>query len=275
MNDDTNNYTMEELLPVVAKLTAKYTRNESTSVTYEKAEQLMGAVLYCIREYESKYRSKLQSAQGSITENELFAAKKVSATEAYQIGYKKVLRKIEDTRLFYNEMIVCFHSYENENYRDTVERGIPGFFKLYNPRFSPQDSIITMDYPTICGLGSRTGIDAIEQYLKYIALEQEFLGKLSEEYVIHALTAYQADYRKQFDNVCGIVLRDVLIKAVKPKGMSLTDFKKICAENRAELEHRLEERLQKLIQERYEDNQALFHYLKADIRNISAGLAAK
>lgn len=43
-------YKMEELLPVVGKLAEKYTSFESTSVTYEKAEQLMGAVLYCIRE---------------------------------------------------------------------------------------------------------------------------------------------------------------------------------------------------------------------------------
>lgn len=43
-------YEMEELLPLVAKLAAKYTSGESTSVTYEAAGQLMEAVCYCIRE---------------------------------------------------------------------------------------------------------------------------------------------------------------------------------------------------------------------------------
>ena len=42
-------YTMEELLPVVGKLTEKYTGFSSTSVTYETARQLMEAVLYCLR----------------------------------------------------------------------------------------------------------------------------------------------------------------------------------------------------------------------------------
>ena len=46
------NYEMEELLPVVGRLAEKYTSFENTSMTYEKAEQLMGAVLYCIREME-------------------------------------------------------------------------------------------------------------------------------------------------------------------------------------------------------------------------------
>ena len=49
----TINYTMEEMIPIVAKLTEQYTGHESTSVTYETANQLMGAVIYCIREYET------------------------------------------------------------------------------------------------------------------------------------------------------------------------------------------------------------------------------
>ena len=40
------NYEMEELVPIVGKLAEKYTSRESTSIPYEKAEQLMGAVLY-------------------------------------------------------------------------------------------------------------------------------------------------------------------------------------------------------------------------------------
>ena len=46
-------YDMNELLPVVARLTKRYTGIESSSVSYEKANQLMGAVIYCIREIES------------------------------------------------------------------------------------------------------------------------------------------------------------------------------------------------------------------------------
>ena len=42
------NYEMEELVPLVGKLEEKYTGHESTSITYEKAEQLMEAVIYCI-----------------------------------------------------------------------------------------------------------------------------------------------------------------------------------------------------------------------------------
>ena len=38
-------YEMEELVPIVGKLAEKYTSHESTSITYEKAEQLMGRLI--------------------------------------------------------------------------------------------------------------------------------------------------------------------------------------------------------------------------------------
>ena len=54
---ENSEYKMEELIPIVADLVKKYTGNESTSVTYEKAQQLMDAVIYCIKEYESVYEA--------------------------------------------------------------------------------------------------------------------------------------------------------------------------------------------------------------------------
>ncbi len=45
-------YQMEELLPLAASLADKYTMGESSSVSYETAQMLMEAVLYCIQEFE-------------------------------------------------------------------------------------------------------------------------------------------------------------------------------------------------------------------------------
>ena len=49
-------YGMSELVPIVGKLAEKYTGHEHTSISYEKAEQLMEAVLYCICETEKMLR---------------------------------------------------------------------------------------------------------------------------------------------------------------------------------------------------------------------------
>ena len=45
-------YEMEELVPIVAELAEKFTSKGSTSIPYERAQQLMEAVLYCIHEGE-------------------------------------------------------------------------------------------------------------------------------------------------------------------------------------------------------------------------------
>lgn len=58
-------YDMEELVPVVGKLAETYMAHESTSITYEKAEQLMGTVSYCIHELQ-------EMCGNSLTLNEKF-----------------------------------------------------------------------------------------------------------------------------------------------------------------------------------------------------------
>lgn len=39
-------YHMEELIPIVAMLADKYTSKESSSISYERANQLMEATIY-------------------------------------------------------------------------------------------------------------------------------------------------------------------------------------------------------------------------------------
>ena len=48
-------YRLEELLPAAAGLTEKYTSKESSSITYETAQMLMEAVIYCIGLCEESY----------------------------------------------------------------------------------------------------------------------------------------------------------------------------------------------------------------------------
>ena len=89
-----NDYQLEELVPVVAKLAESYTSKDSTSVTFEKARQLMEAVIYCI-----------QQCEGS---NQLAGIDKMSAQDAYAFGYEQLLGKVKQAQHAYSEMIVEF-----------------------------------------------------------------------------------------------------------------------------------------------------------------------
>ena len=113
-------YEMEELVPVVRKLAEKYTGHESTSVTYETAEQLMGAVLYCIAKLQEKY-----AGLPALSE-------RIPAQKAYDIGAEYVKEKTEEALKRYNEMLSEFCHYENQCLYDTFVKGMPAFFKKYN-----------------------------------------------------------------------------------------------------------------------------------------------
>lgn len=259
-------YTMEELIPVVAELARKYTSGESTSVTYERANQLMAAVLYCIKE----------CGEGSVP-----AAKAgLSAKEAYRLGYERTVEKVKRAQEKYNAMIVDFRAYGNENYHDTVTRALPGFFQRYDVRFAPQETVISMDYPVLRPLFGIAGIDAVEQYVECIAMEQKFLGRLPEDYVVCALYLFRKDYRKQFFNICEVVLQDILGHMLLGGRIGVpdeeADYGRICREaepySREELRSLLTGFLERLIQEGYGGDWELSAYLEGSVEELSLRL---
>lgn len=252
-------FSMEELLPIVAELAEKYTSGESSSVTYERAQGLMQAVIYCINETRQE-------------ENVLYAVG-MSAKEAYQIGYQLVVEKAKKTTTLYNELVCEFQDYGNENYRDTVTKAIPGFLQYYDARFEPYETIITMDYPTLTPVTGLKGVDAVYQYVKYISFEQHFLQKFPGEYVCRILEKHHGDYRKQFFNLCGIILRHVVIRILLEGNMSCERLEGIVADKEAnELEHMLTKTLHRLIAEEYEGDEQLEQFLQYEFRDFSNDL---
>ena len=184
-------YEMEELVPLVAELAQKYTGFESTSVTYEKAEQLMEAVLYCICEAKAgKEGKELQGSDG------------LSARAAYEAGYYLVEQKVQKTLSLYNEMMQRFCDYGNRCLHDTVIKGMPEFFKWYDIRFAPQEEILTLDYPVLTDLTEYCGADKVYEYLKCIHMEQRFLQRIPEETVRDALSEHNNEYEDMVENLC-------------------------------------------------------------------------
>lgn len=207
------NYKPEELIPIVAELTDMFTKGESTSVTYEAAQYLMEAVLYCIREAQELFETK-NSSNSAISLPATDGC--IDAMTLYDTGYQAVLDKLQRTKDKYKVLISNFNSYGNRNLNDTVLKAIPGFFKYYSPRFSPQDTIITMDYPTIEPIRNKTGIDAIEEYIDKITAEQHFLASFAPGYVEVVLRNYTPDYKNHFFNLSEIVEHGLTPKNEEP-----------------------------------------------------------
>lgn len=259
-------YTLEQLIPVVAMLFRKFTSGESTSVTYERANSLLEAVLYCIGECESGNAPAVKNG--------------ISAEAAYHMGYEMVVERVKQTRVKYNDMIVHFDAYGNENYYDTVTKALPGFFLYYNVRFAPQENLITMDYPTLLPVEDKSGIRAIEKYVAYISLEQKFLGSFPTGYVKEVLRKFHKSYQKLFCNLCRILLRNMLGHMLIGMGTEQEEgeteyemLKQVVSRySGKQLETVLEAVLCRSVREKWKNDIELEEYLKADMADFATEL---
>lgn len=259
-------YEIEDLVPIVAKLAEGYTSKESSSISYDRAQQLMEAVLYSIREGEGEDQFSLAQKD------------ELSPEKMYEIGAKRVEEKTKETLNLYNEMMAHFSSYENKCLDDTVVKGLPEFFKWYDCKYEPQNTILTLDYPVLIENPEHTGIDKICDYVLCIQLEQKFLNQFSSEYVIEILSKYNKHYRVMIENICEIVLMNVICHIVAGKKISILDFEPeeylklqalIQMETPSDLRDKLKNAINVLIREYYENDENLMEYLYKAVDNIS------
>lgn len=258
-------YEMEELVPIVGKLAEKYTSHESTSITYEKAEQLMGAVLYCIHE--------LWESSG----NAPSLNKKLSAQRAYEMGAAYVRDKTGKALDLYNRILPEFCHYENKCLYDTFVKGIPEFFKWYDVQFEPQNTILTLDYPLLKDISEYTGIDKIFEFIKAIGLEQKFLKLFPAGYVINILSKDNRNWQESMDNICEIVFTHVIGHIMLGKSLTVIElketdyfymqemFEQIALED---IKKHLEVTLEIYIKNYYENDRELLNYLSGAISGI-------
>lgn len=262
------NYEMEELLPVAAELAGKYTRGESTSITYEKAEQLMEAVLYCIRELEDG---------GPFPRHTAVSGERLPARQAYEMGRRLVEERVRAALALYHEILPDFKDYGNLCLRDTFLRGIPEFFKWYDVLFAPQDTILTLDYPVLPDLSGSCGIRRIEAFLQCIRLEQLFLGGFPEGQVRGALREYHSEYEELIENVCGIVYAGAssCVAAGKPffrldlAGEERGTLRQVLSGSGREAEKKqVRDETERIVRDYYRDNRLLLWYLEEALNNL-------
>lgn len=248
-------YKMEELIPIVAELAEQYGGYESTSITYEKAQQFLGAVCYCIQEYERENNSPNPPDTGVLR----VAESKMSAREAYLHGRRLVIEKVKAMRERYHMLLADFTAYGNRCLDDTIRKGIPEFLKWYDPKYHPQDTILTLDYPVLEDLSAYEGIDRVYRYVEDIWLEQQFLAKFDSRTVEDALARYCTEYEEMIENLCGIMLADLARRMWKPEEQFNTyhwDREKI----RVILEY--------VTEQHCTENPAIARYLRCGLQNF-------
>ena len=246
----------EELLAIVEELAMAYVSFESTSIRYEKAEQLMEAVQYCICETESQ------------TENQLVLAENQSVRQVYKAGRACVEKKVKQALDLYHQILPEFIYYKNRClYHDFIQ-AIPYFFKWYDIKFEPQNTIITLDYPVLKDLSNYRGIDRVYEFLRCIELEQKFFCRLLEEEVMAILLKNNPQYEESVENICEIILCSIVGHILVGKSVLEREFeeedyrqiKEFCSRfSPQEIRIKLREITRFFLQQYYkEESEALF-----------------
>ena len=261
---ESNHYSMEEVMPIVSELAWKYTGCDHTSVTYEKAQMLMEAVLYCIHEYERQ-------------ESNALLVKHISAREAYEQGRTIVMDKLRELQELYNQLIMDFKDYGSVCLRDTIRQGIPAFLENYDFRFAPQETLLTLDYSILREDTSLSGISRVLCYVQCICLEQKFLQKMDEHDIIENLRRYHRDYEHLSENICAIVLENMIghimldspFQATGLTSEDLAILKEILAGKTAEqIQVYGFKALEQLVAKYYDNDREVLEYLSCGIPDI-------
>lgn len=276
-------YPMEELVPIVGQLADKYTAKESTSVTYEIAEQLMGSVLYCIQETRRRDRQTTAtagetSAGKAPVSTEDPPAEKISAQQAYETGASCVRAKTREALTKYNNILPTFNSYGSQCLYDVFVKGLPEFFRWYDIPFNPQNTILTLDYPILKDVPEDTGIDRIYNFISCIEIEQMFLCHFPEEYVKKILRRYHSEYEELPENICEILLLTVIGHILAETPLSKQDFsaqdytkiKKLCLHTEHDLiVEQLKQAFLLFLEQYFADSTELFDYFQTSIANLA------
>ncbi len=159
-------YDMDDLVPIVAMLTEKYTGHDSSSVTYEKANSADGG--------SSVLHPEVQNGGEGI-----LVSQQQSAMQAYRTGYSGaqkdggtacLLRTQEKAGFVRMGMYICGY----------IAEGDSGFFEHMTKYLSAQNTILTLDYPILVDVSQYQGIDCVICMSEISHRKQLFLAKFCE-----------------------------------------------------------------------------------------------
>lgn len=261
-------YPLEELIPIVSEVSIKYSGHEHSSITYEKAQMLMEGVLYCIDLYKKDNSNALMINH-------------ISAKEAYKYGHQVVIDKTKKLHALYNEIIIDFLDYDLGCLKNTIKKAIPWFLSNYDFKFTPQETLFTPDYPILKNLDGLSGIDFVLEYMECICIEQQFLKKFDYGYVVELLLAYHSDYKELIENICEIVLQDVVRHIMLDRPLNSNDFSKkelesleniLLKKSMKEINDDVTAIIKQFTKHYYDDDDLLLEYLICCVPNVVTGL---
>lgn len=258
------NFMNNDIIYLLGERVEKFTMGDSTSVTKETAERILGSILYCIK---SDSNNTIKNLDKSLIKKE-----NLDIRTAFYNGLliKKAKILCEDIKREF-----CF--IDNCYYKDIIWKGMEAFFKNYDVEFNPQYNVLTLDYPLYIEIENLSGIDLIYEYLKRFYIEERFLKKFEIYVIEEVLRGYNENFNNLVINICKIILRNALICKILNKNIYELDVKEIDLDKiKKYIDNNTQEKMVRLIDEKLKlllkelslEEEVFYTYFKLDIKEF-------
>ncbi len=189
------------LLEVFTKEANRYTNDESSSIPVETAQSLLQSVTFSIGSY-----FKTIADVGA----QLAILKKEKISSLFLLGQKTVEQRLEAAQKLLLRLTDGLLRVDNIAYQDTISKGLPKFFHDYNVEFAAHEGAGDIDYPSFVTVTDLLGVEYMEEYLRRLCLENDFLSRFSASDINHLQRAFDREAKHMLINLFELVLINAL-----------------------------------------------------------------
>ncbi|MBK1811942.1 hypothetical protein JHL18_15075 [Clostridium sp. YIM B02505] len=190
-----------QMFELLTEIVTYYTRDESSSVREEVAEQIILSLCYtlglCLKE------------QPTIKDN-IELIKNTKLKQLFTEGEKILKAKVELCKSLLNTVYETRLKVETLAYTDTIDYGIPPFFKEYDTRFESHGNPGSIDYPLAVDVGNLVGVEYLEEYLNRVILENKFCSLFDSEEIGALLKGFNKEYSHMLFNIFQLILTNYI-----------------------------------------------------------------
>ncbi|QLY81380.1 DUF6179 domain-containing protein [Clostridium intestinale] len=255
-----------QILNILTETLGYYTRNESSSVRVEVADKIMLSIYYTIG---------LSLKKEAHIKAQLSTMKQLKIKKIFNDGEEIIKEKVKECESILKHAQETKVKTINYAYVDTLEYGLPLFFKEYDSRFGAHETQGSIDYPLGYDEMKLVGVEYIEDYLKKIDMENKFCSYFKQEDIEALLKGFNVQSHHLLINIFTIVLMNTLGCSLAGKEITKLD---ISEGDRIYLKDKLEtsddfnksiyDGTEKIIKSLSIENQNMIEYIKIVVEKL-------
>lgn len=203
------------LLELFTKEATRYTNDESSSIPVETAQSLLQSITFSMGSYLKTFAD---------VGTQLAILKEEEISSLFLLGQRTVEQRFEAAKELLHRLTDGLMRIDNIAYQDTIREGLPKFFHDYNVEFAAHEAAGDIDYPSYVTVTELLGVEYMEEYLRRLCLENEFLNYFSAKDINLLLIAFDREARHMLINLFELVLINALGCRILEKEARILDI---------------------------------------------------